>query len=124
MSTILLSIKPEFSEKIFDGTKKYEFRKRIARKKVEKIVVYATSPVKKIIGEVDVEDVLTMKPALLWETTKDDAGIEKQRFIEYFSDNETGYAYKLKNAKIYNTPETLSKYNIKQAPQSFVYIEK
>ena len=54
MSTILLSIKPEFSEKIFNETKKYEFRKRVARKKVEKIVVYATSPVKKIVGEVEV----------------------------------------------------------------------
>ena len=27
--TVLLSIKPEFAEKIFDGTKKYEFRKSI-----------------------------------------------------------------------------------------------
>ena len=29
---ILLSIKPEFAERIFDGSKKYEFRKVIFRK--------------------------------------------------------------------------------------------
>ena len=43
---------------------------------------------------------------------------------DWEKNNEIGYAYKLKNAKIYSAPETLSKYNIRQAPQSFVYIEK
>ena len=31
---VLLSIKPEFAEKIFNGTKKYEFRKSIFKNKV------------------------------------------------------------------------------------------
>ena len=36
MSTILLSIKPEYAKKIIDGTKKYEFRKRLAKHPVTK----------------------------------------------------------------------------------------
>ena len=42
---VLLSIKPEFAFKIFDGTKKYEFRKSIFKKPgVKKVIVYASSP--------------------------------------------------------------------------------
>lgn len=36
MAVILLSIKPEYAEKIFAGTKKYEYRRHIASEKVEK----------------------------------------------------------------------------------------
>ena len=36
MSTILLSIKPKYSKLIFDGSKKFEFRKIIAKKEVDK----------------------------------------------------------------------------------------
>ena len=36
---VLLSIKPEFAEKIFNGTKKYEFRKSIFKNKdVDKVI--------------------------------------------------------------------------------------
>ena len=44
MSTILLSIKPEYAKKIIDGTKKYEFRKRLAKHPVTKIIIYSTFP--------------------------------------------------------------------------------
>ena len=41
----LLSLRPEFAERIFDGTKKYEYRKRVfVREDVDKVVVYATDP--------------------------------------------------------------------------------
>lgn len=49
MAVILLSIKPEYAEKIFAGTKKYEYRRHIASEKVEKIIVYSTAPVKQVI---------------------------------------------------------------------------
>ena len=49
---VLLSIKPEFADKIFNGTKKYEYRRSIFKKKeVKTVVVYASSPIQKIIGE-------------------------------------------------------------------------
>ena len=47
---LLLSIRPEFVEKIISHEKKYEFRKRIFRKNVDKIFIYSSSPEKKIIG--------------------------------------------------------------------------
>ena len=61
MSVILLSIKPEYCKKIFEGTKKYEFRKHLAQNDVEKIVVYSTAPEKKVVGEIEVIGTLSMK---------------------------------------------------------------
>jgi len=45
---VLLSIKPKYVEKIVNGEKQYEFRKRIFRNKnVRKAFIYSTSPTKK-----------------------------------------------------------------------------
>ena len=44
---VLLSIKPEFADKIFNGTKKYEFRKSIFKNKdVDTVVVYPKSVIR------------------------------------------------------------------------------
>ena len=47
----LLSIKPEFAEAIFNGEKKFEYRKVIFKEKVKYIQVYVTKPIGKIIGD-------------------------------------------------------------------------
>lgn len=52
---ILLSIKPEYAEKILNGTKLFEFRKFFPRdESVRKIIIYATSPVCMVIGEFEI----------------------------------------------------------------------
>ena len=76
-----------------------------------------------VVGEVEVTDTLAMKPSPLWEETKKYAGITRIKFREYFAGCKMGYAYKLGKAQKYATQQPLSKYNINQAPQSFVYID-
>lgn len=45
---VLLSINPEYVEKIFSGIKKYEYRRSIFKNEaVDTIVIYSTSPIKK-----------------------------------------------------------------------------
>lgn len=58
METILLDIKPEYVERIFNGEKLYEYRKRLSQKDINKIIVYATHPTMKVIGEVEVINVI------------------------------------------------------------------
>lgn len=124
MNTILLSIKPEYSKRIFDGTKKYEFRKHVAQKKIDKIVVYSSYPDQKIIGEVSVTEILSMKPSPLWELTKKEAGISRAKFRAYFKGCKEAYAYKLGKFIIYDNPKTLIEFGIKHAPQSFIYLDE
>ena len=53
---VLLSIKPEFAELIFKGTKKFEFRKSIFKNsEIKTVVVYASSPMQKVIGEFEID---------------------------------------------------------------------
>lgn len=122
MSTILLSIKPEYCERILAGTKKYEFRRHLAQKKVNRILIYSTAPVMMVVGEVAVEETLSMRPSPLWEKTKTTAGITRAKFREYFKDCQYAHAYKLGQVLRYSEPRPLSQYGIAQAPQSFVYI--
>ena len=123
MATILLSIKPEYANRIFDGSKKYEFRKHLPQQKIDKIVVYSTDPVQRVIGEVEVTGTLSMKPTPLWEMTKKAAGISREKYRKYFHGGETAHAFVLGFLNLYETPRLLSDYGVKSAPQSFVYLE-
>ena len=122
MATILLSIKPEYVERIFNGSKKYEFRKHLPQEKVEKIIVYSTDPVQRIVGEVEVLGTLSMKPSPLWEFTKKFAGISRVKYRAYFEGCAIAYAFQLGQTQIYESPKTLKDLGMKNAPQSFVYI--
>ncbi|VGO20751.1 hypothetical protein [Pontiella sulfatireligans] len=120
---VLLSIKPEFAERIFDGTKLYEFRKVIFRNPdIKTIVVYASSPVQRVIGEFDIETILSDAPESLWKETKEFSGISKEFFFDYFSERNVGFAIKVKKTRRFKTPRCLrSSYNV-SPPQSFCYI--
>ena len=122
MCKILLSINPEHVDNIMAGTKLYEFRKIQCKEKVDKIIIYSTSPVMKVVGEADVEDVIIDKPEQVWNITYAYSGISKAFFDSYYENKEKAVAFKLTNVKKYRTPKKLSSYGIKNAPQSFVYI--
>ena len=61
MKKVLLSIKPEFADKIFNGTKKYEFRRSIFKENIKIIVVYVSYPVQEIVGEFEIEKYFNWK---------------------------------------------------------------
>ncbi|MDR1877844.1 MAG: ASCH domain-containing protein [Flavobacteriaceae bacterium] len=120
---VLLSIKPEFAFKIFDGTKKYEFRKSIfKRKDVTKVIVYASSPVQRVIGEFEIKTILNNDTETVWDITKRFSGITKQFYDEYFANKDEAYAIQVGRVTKYDTPKLLSDYNLDFAPQSFVYL--
>lgn len=122
MCTILLSIHPEFVEKIISGEKRFEFRRVIAKRKPDKILIYSTSPICKIIGEAEIETIITGKPENVWSETKKFSGVKKEYYVEYFMNKEVAFAYKLKNVKEYSVPKSLDEIGVKIAPQSFIYI--
>lgn len=119
---ILISINPEHVQSIIKGIKKYEYRKIVAKQDISFIIIYETSPVKRIVAEAKIIDVLMYSPEELWKLTKEESGISKEFFDEYFGGREIACAYKLGKIKVYDEPKTLLDYGIKVAPQSFVYI--
>ena len=123
MCAILLSINPIHVENIMNGTKSYEFRKKACKKRVDKILIYSTTPVMKVVGEAEVEDVLIDQPEVIWKKTQKKSGIDKSFFDQYYEDREQAVAYKLRNVVKYETPKELKDYGINNAPQFFQYVE-
>lgn len=123
MRTILLSIKPEYVEKIFNGTKQYEYRKTKCKEKVEKIIIYSTAPVMQVVGEAEVEEIVEGTLEEVWDKTKDYSGTTYEFFSEYYKGKNKAVAYKMKNVKKYEEPKSLKSFRIEVAPQSFVYVE-
>ncbi|WP_417590951.1 hypothetical protein [Owenweeksia hongkongensis] len=121
---VVLSIKPEFAFKIFDGSKKFEFRKAIFKNKnVKSVVVYASSPVQKVIGEFEIGKIFNDDLETLWSLTSEFSGITEEYFYKYFSERDNGFAIQVKNKKKYKTPKCLkTDYNL-HPPQSFAYIK-
>lgn len=120
---VLLSIKPEFAFKIFEGVKRFEFRKVIFKNpNVRTVVVYASSPVQQVIGEFEIDDILSSNPNEIWEQTKKYSGISEDFFYEYFADREIAHAIKIKEIKKYKTPLSLKEdFNV-LPPQSYLYL--
>ena len=123
MCSILLSINPSHVENILKGTKRYEFRKRACKRHVDKILIYSTTPIMKVVGEAEVEDILIDEPEAIWKKTEKKSGIDKSFFDKYYENKEQAVAYKLKNVITYQEPRELKDYGINCAPQSFQYIE-
>jgi predicted transcriptional regulator len=120
---VLLSIKPEYATKIFDGEKQVEYRRRPIRN-ADKVIVYVTKPVGKVLGEFEVDDILCAAPEDLWERTSHRGGISKQAYFEYFKDTHQAFALEIKNVKRYEQERELKDYGLKMAPQFFVMSKK
>lgn len=123
MNTILMSIKPVYVDKIFDGTKKYEFRKTRCKTEPNRIIVYSSSPIKKVVGELIIEEVLFDDKEIIWNKTNIYGGIEKDKYDNYFKNKKYAVAYKIGKYIKYDNPKELKEYNIKSAPQSYIYIK-
>lgn len=123
---VLLSIKPEFAEKILTNEKQYEFRKTGFRdvSAIKNVFMYASSPVKRIVGVFIMNSVVEMPPELLWRKFGTGSGIEdRQRFMEYFDGTEGGYAIEIDEAFQLKEPINPREYvDDFRPPVSFQYV--
>ena len=123
MDKVLLSIKPEFANKIFSGEKEFEYRKVVfKRKHIKTILVYSSSPVQRVIGEFEIEHIISMHPNDLWNVTSKLSGLSHKYFQSYFESKEIGYAIKIKCYRLYPTPKFLKDVFQGSPPQSFCYL--
>lgn len=123
---VLLSIKPEFSEKILSGVKQYEFRKTIFSdpSSVETAYMYASSPVQEVVGAFHVGNVNEGNPKTLWGEFGEISGInDETRFLDYFGDNDTGYAIEIQDPISIDPPVNPRTFvNDFRPPVSFQYV--
>lgn len=122
--SVLLSIKPEFAEKILTGEKRFEFRRVIPKQRVDRVVVYASSPVCRLVGEFTVRRVVSAPPEELWRRARSCAGIPRRYFDAYFEGRTEAHAFEIAEVLRYDQPiDPLRIYRGFRPPQSFVYLD-
>lgn len=122
---IILSIKPDFAEKIFDGSKRFEFRRRLYKnQKVKTVIVYASAPISKVIGEFEIEEVIHDELDSLWQTTCEHSGISLDYYLNYFKGTVMGFAIVVKKAELYEEPVCIKETFGIKPPQSFAYVQQ
>lgn len=129
---LLLSIRPEYANKIFEGKKNVELRRvRTRLDSGDLVIVYVSSPEKALVGSFEVERVITVENLPkelnnLWKQVKEKAGIKRQQFDRYYEGASVGVGIFLRNIKVFPQRlelESLRKQlpNIKP-PQSYRYL--
>ena len=125
-STIaFMPIKPVHVEKILTKEKLYEYRKTTFNKSLRHIIIYASAPIKKIVGLAEVGEIQIAAPTVLWERTKHAAGITRKQYREYFKNAKQACAIEIKN--LYPLNKLISPNEINnefKVPQSFSYVDE
>ena len=120
---VLLSVKPQFAEAILAGDKTFEFRRVIFRRRIRTVVVYASSPTCKVVGEFTIHRVLSSGLEALWKSTRRGSAIDRKYFDRYFRGRSFGYALEVKDVRRYRSPLCLwEAFGIRHPPQSFRYL--
>lgn len=87
----LMSIKPTFFEKISSGIKKVEYRK-VCPKEQSHVLLYVSSPIKKICGIIEVDRIVSGDKESVWNLTKNISGISEKDFLSYVGGKSVVYA--------------------------------
>lgn len=118
----LLSIHPRFADAILRGQKQVEFRRR-APSSLTHVIVYATAPVRRIVGWFRVDGVEAETPSILWERFGDIGGIDLDQFARYFDECEVGSAIRVAEVSRLERPLMIDAVGAGVTPpQSFRYV--
>lgn len=84
--TLMLSVKPEYAEKLLRGDKTVELR-RVRPQRIkggDVVLIYATAPKGVFVGCCRVVEVLLDSPAALWPRVEASAGVTQAEYFRYF----------------------------------------
>lgn len=85
---IILSIKPTWADMIMSGKKHIELRRRFTNlsQVSTRALLYASTPVKAIVGIVSIDRVMTLPPEELWPHVAEGAAVAYDDYVCYFKD--------------------------------------
>lgn len=126
-NTLLLSIRPEYATKIFNGQKGVELRKvRPNLQPGDVVLVYVSSPIKELQGTFVVDKIIEATPEELWQKVRHIAGISRQEFDSYYATSPKGYGIVLKTPLTLSNPISLTElkklWQNFHPPQSYRYL--
>ena len=125
----VFSVKPRFAEALVDGRKKFEFRRmKPTLRPGDVVYVYATSPVKAVIGSFVCGGVVEGSPTRLWTEFGHVSETSRADFREYFRDKNRAFAIRVMSPLSWSRPIHLDDMRLKVpgfcAPQSYRFVPK
>lgn len=93
MKIVLMSIRPKFSRRIFDGDKRFELRRTPVRLEPgDIVVVYESAPSKAVVGAFTVNKVRRGEVQGLWREYGPHFGVSHEEYRSYFDGTDEGHA--------------------------------
>ena len=129
---IVMSIKPEWCDKIFSGEKEFELRKTVPAHMPAKVYVYKSGS-GTVIGEFMLKYyVKLMTPREYMKIHKDivitdlspflqGTCLTEKQFLDYLGNAKYYYAIRIEDPVLYKTPIPLNKLGLSRPPQSWCY---
>ncbi|MCG8317099.1 MAG: ASCH domain-containing protein [Pseudomonadales bacterium] len=124
---VLMSIKPEYANKILSGEKSVELRRFFPADIAENslLFIYSSSPDKAIIGFVRIKNVHKLPVMDIWRKYRDQACIDYKKFRSYFSGKKEGYVLSVSQPTKFERPierEEIESRHRFYPPQSYKYL--
>ena len=125
---IVLSIRPQYSEKILAGRKTVGLRRRfpVSPQRGTVVYIYSTTPVRALVGSAEIKTVVKLPLSDIWRHYGNDASIVRADFDAYFEGLSEGVAIELSKIKALSPTLALSELRERfgfTPPQSFQYIQ-
>ena len=82
---LFIVVKPEYANKLISGKKDIELRKMKPNVQPEDyVIIYASAPVKAVVGFGKVKAIIECTPKCLWERYSNRLGINEQSYFSYY----------------------------------------
>ncbi len=123
----VFAVRPPWASALVTGHKRFEFRRvRPNIKTGDILYIYATSPIKAVVGTVVCAGVIEGHPAELWQSCGRAGHVPESRFFEYFDGSERGVAIEVTDASPWAAPLRLDAIRSHcpafSPPQSYCFI--
>lgn len=118
----LMAINPQYANLILEGRKKVEFRKTRFAQNVSHIIIYATSPVQRVVGFFEVKDIIEATPDELWRRYHSVGGVERAFYDAYYQSKQYAIAIEVGNVEVLELPVPLDRLEVFSPPQSYRYV--
>lgn len=127
-NAIFLSIRSQYANKIFEGTKTVELR-RVRPKYITQgtlVIIYVPSPIKRLVGTFKVDRIIEKPLQELWNIVYDGAGVTREEFDAYFDGTSAGIGIFF--SEICRIPKPIELRYLRemigfQPPQGFRYVK-
>lgn len=121
---VLLSIKPQYADLILAGIKRVELRRSWPSQEIGAMILYASSPVQRLVGMAYIDRVEEKDTNGLWQLANDfGGGLTRDELDNYFKGKKTAFGIMIHRAVTAPVPidprELFSNF---MPPQSFQYL--